>query len=135
MSEPADRPLPPLPLTEWEPAKTTLHLWVQIVGKVKLATSPPRNHWWHVPLYVDVRGMTTRRLHAPSGITFEIVFDFIDHRLQVFTSEGGDASFELHDGLSVAEFDEQLHWTLATLDVDVQILEQPFGVPITTPFR
>ncbi len=135
MSEPADRPLPPLSLAEWEPAKTTLHLWTQIVGKIKLATSPPRNHWWHVPLYVDVRGMTTRRLHAPSGITFEIVFDLIDHRLQVFTSEGGNASFELHDGLSVAEFDEQLHWTLATLDVDVQILEQPFGVPITTPFR
>ena len=93
MSQPADR-LPPLPLTEWEPAKITLHLWTQIVGKIKLATSPPRNHWWHVPLYVDVRGMTTRRLHAPSGITFEIVFDFVDHRLGVLSGEGAEASFE-----------------------------------------
>jgi len=72
MSQPADRSLPPLPLTEWEPAKITLHPWTQIVGKIKLATRPPRNHWWHVPLYVDVRGLTTRRLRAPSGITFGI---------------------------------------------------------------
>ena len=135
MFQPADGSLPPLPLTEWEPAKVTLHLWTQIVGKIKLATSSPRNHWWHVPLYVDVRGLTTRRLHAPSGVTFEILFDFIDHRLQVLTGGGGDASFALHDGLSVAEFDEHLHSTLATLDVDVQILERPFGLPITTPFR
>ena len=61
--------LPPLPLEEWEQTKETLHLWVQIVGKIRMATSPPRNHWWHVPLYVDVRGLTTRRLHAPDGTT------------------------------------------------------------------
>ena len=87
MSQPADR-LPPLPLAAWEPTKNTLHLWTQIVGKIRLAATPPRNHWWHVPLYVDVRGMTTRRLHAPSGITFEIAFDFVDHRLVVLTDSG-----------------------------------------------
>lgn len=126
--------LPALPLTEWEPTKDTLHLWVQIVGKVRMASTAPRNHWWHVPLYLDVRGLTTRRMHASDGVTFEIVFDFIDHRLVVETNEGAVEFFELADGLSVAEFDEKLHATLARLGVDVAIRETPYGVPMTTPF-
>src|SRR5262245_13529978 len=96
--------LPPLPLSEWEPTKNTLHLWCQIVGKIRLASTAPRNHWWHVPLYLDVRGLTTRRMHQ-SGVSFEIVFDFVDHRLVVATNRGDVESFELRDGLSVAEFD------------------------------
>jgi len=126
--------LPPLPLDEWEPTKTTLHLWLQIVGKVRMASSLPRNHWWHVPLYVDVRGLTTRLLHAPDGVSFEIDFDFVDHRLVVRTSRGEVESFPLADGLSVAEFDRKLHEILAGLGVDVEIKENPFGVPMTTPF-
>src|SRR5438034_4886751 len=126
--------LPPLPLPDWEPTKNTLHLWVQIVGKVRMASSAPRNHWWHVPLYVDVRGLTTRRLHAETGVTFEIVFDFVEHRLAVETNLGAVESFELVDGLSVAAFDEKLHAALARLGVDVTIRESPFGVPMTTPF-
>ena len=78
----AGRPtLPKLALEEWEDTKDTLHLWLQIVGKVRLASAAPRNHWWHAPLYVDVRGLTTRRMHASSGTAFEIRFDFVDHRL------------------------------------------------------
>jgi Family of unknown function (DUF5996) len=123
-----------LPLAEWEATKNTLHLWVQVVGKVRMASSPPRNHWWHVPLYVDVRGLTTRRLHSPGGVTFEIVFDFVDHRLVISTSGGAIESFDLVDGLSVAEFDQRLHKTLARLGVDVAIHETPFGLPLTTPF-
>ena len=126
--------LPALPLEEWEATKNTLHLWVQIVGKVKMATSPPRNHWWHVALYVDVRGLTTRRLHGGDGSSFEIRFDFLDHRLVVETSGGAVESFALVDGLSVAEFDGQLHAVLAGLGVDVPILESPYRVPMTTPF-
>jgi hypothetical protein len=61
-----------LPLESWEATKNTLHLWVQIVGKVRMASVSPRNHWWHVPLYVDVRGLTTRRMHTPDGTTFQI---------------------------------------------------------------
>ena len=87
--------LPPLPLEEWEQTKETLHLWVQIVGKIRMATSPPRNHWWHVPLYVDIRGLTTRRLHAGDGTRFQINFDFVDHRLVVRTSRGETESFAL----------------------------------------
>ena len=118
--------LPELPLTRWVETKDTLHLWVQIVGKVRMASTAPRNHWWHVPLYVDVRGLTTRRMHAEGGVAFEIDFDFVDHRLVVATNRGELESFELVDGLSVAEFDEKLHATLAALGIDVGIREQPF---------
>jgi len=129
----AEPTLPELPLAAWEPTKETLHLWAQIVGKVRMAASPPRNHWWHVPLYVDVRGLTTRRLHA-NGVTFQIRFDFVEHRLVVETCGGAVESFALVDGLSVAAFDEQLHTMLRGLGVDVPIRESPFGVPMTTPF-
>jgi len=74
--------LPELHLADWRPTKDTLHLYCQIVGKVRLATTPPRNHWWNAPLYVDVRGLTTRRLHH-NEITFQIDFDFVDHLLRV----------------------------------------------------
>jgi len=101
---PARPGLPELPLEAWEPTKATLHLWAQIVGKVKLAATAPRNHWWHVPLYLDVRGLTTRRLHQ-GQVSFQIDFDFVDHRLVVQTNGGQQGSFRLRDGLSVAGFD------------------------------
>jgi hypothetical protein len=126
--------LPPLPLAEWEETKTTLQLWAQIVGKIRMASTTPLNHWWNVSLYLDVRGLTTRRMHAANGISFEIVFDFVDHRLVVATNAGAVESFELVDGLSVAAFDERVHATLARLGVDVAIREEPYGVPSTTPF-
>jgi len=125
--------LPELPLEAWEPTKTTLHLWAQIVGKVKLAATAPRNHWWHVPLHLDVRGLTTRRLHH-GQISFQIDFDFVDHLLVVRTNGGQQGSFRLYDGLSVAGFDRRLHQLLAGLGVDVAIREDPYGVPMTTPF-
>jgi hypothetical protein len=125
--------LPPLPYPDWEPTKETLHLWAQIVGKVKLASSPPKNHWWQVPLYLDVHGLTTRLLHGTSGEGFEIRFDFVTHRLVVETATR-EESFPLVDGLSVSAFDEQLHAMLGRLGVDVPIVEKPFGLPMTTPF-
>jgi Family of unknown function (DUF5996) len=127
------RVLPALPYDEWRQTKDTLHLWAQIVGKVKLASTPPDNHWWNVPLYVDVRGLTTRRMHQ-NDIAFTVDFDFIDHRLVVRTDRGQIESFELVDGLSVAEFDRRFHELLSGAGVDVAIRERPFGVPMTTPF-
>jgi Family of unknown function (DUF5996) len=127
--------LPALPLEEWEETKDTLHLWLQIVGKVRLASAAPRNHWWHAPLYVDVRGLTTRRMHSPNGVTFQIDFDFLDHRLVITTADDRRESFDLADSLSVATFDDQLHAALSRLGIDVAILESPFGIAITTPFR
>ncbi len=134
MTTPATLELPELPLAEWEETKDTLHLWVQIVGKVRLASTAPRNHWWNATLYVDVRGLTTRPMHAASGVTFEIAFDFVDHRLVVATNGGAREWFDLGDGLSVAEFDARLHAILARLGVDVAIRELPYGVPMSTPF-
>jgi hypothetical protein len=126
--------LPALPLGDWEETRKTLHLWAQIVGKVRLASTSPRNHWWHVPLYVDVRGLTTRRMHGKGGVSFEIDFDFVDHRLVISTNRGEVDGFELVDGLSVADFDDTLHARLAELGIDVSIRETPFGLSTTTPF-
>ncbi len=125
--------LPDLHLADWRATKDTLHLYGQIVGKIKLATTPPRNHWWNVPLYVDVRGLTTRRLHH-RHTTFEITIDLVDHALIVRTADGRTRSFELGGGLSVADFDARIHAILGELDIDVDIKEEPFGVPMTTPF-
>jgi hypothetical protein len=118
--------LPELHLADWRATKDTLHLYCQIVGKIRLATTPPRNHWWHAPLYVDVRGLTTRRMHHRET-TFEITFDFLDHALVVATADGRRGGFVLRDGLSVADFDARIHGTLADLGIDVEIREEPFG--------
>jgi hypothetical protein len=99
-----------------------------------LASAAPRNHWWHAALYLDVRGLTTRRLHAANGIVFEIAFDFVDHRLVVTTNRGASESFPLRDELSVAAFDRDLHALLDSLGIEVEIEESPYGVPMTTPF-
>jgi hypothetical protein len=125
--------LPELHLADWRPTKDTLHLYCQIVGKIRLATTAPRNHWWNVPLYVDVRGLTTRRLHH-HDTTFAITIDFVDHAVVVRTADGRTRSFELGAGLPVAEFDARLHGLLRDLAIDVEIREEPFGVPMTTPF-
>ena len=137
MSDPGvvSHELPVLPpLAEWVETKQTLHLWAQIVGKIRMASSPPRNHWWHVPLYVDIRGLTTRRLRATSGTSFTIDFDFLDHQLVVRTDAGAVDSLSLHDGLSVSDFDTSLHAILKQFGLDVAIQEVPFGIPVTTPF-
>jgi len=122
-----------LRLADWRPTKDTLHLYCQVLGKIRLATTPPRNHWWNVPLYVDVRGLTTRRLHH-RDTTFDITLDFVDHAVVVRTADGRRDGFALQDGLDVAEFDRRLHGALGGLGVDVDIRELPFGVPMTTPF-
>jgi hypothetical protein len=125
--------LPPLPLESWRATKDTLHLYVQIAGKLRLATTPLRNQWWNVPLYVDVRGLTTRRLLS-DDVSFSIDFDFLDHELRVRTDRGDVEGFPLRDGLSVAEFHERLTELLRGLGADVAIRAEPFGVPMTTPF-
>jgi hypothetical protein len=125
MSENIDGPyspiaLPPLPLEDWKDTKETLHRYVQIVGKVRLEYSPFRNHWWHVTLHVNPRGLSAR--HMFSGeVAFEISFDLIDHELQVVTSAGDRASFPLRDGLSVAEFYGRLLSNFETLGIEVDL--------------
>ncbi len=125
--------LPELHLGDWRATKDTLHLYCQIIGKIRLATTAPRNHWWNAPLYADVRGLSTRRLHH-RDTTFEITLDFVDHALIIRTADGRTASIDLGDGVPVADFDRRIHAQLAELGVDVEIKEEPFGVPMTTPF-
>src|ERR1017187_2155752 len=93
---------PELPLAAWQDTYATLHMWTQIVGKVRLALSPLVNHWWEVPLYVTSRGLTTSVIPYRDG-NFEVEFDFIQHRLLVTTSDGQSKELPLRPQ-SVANF-------------------------------
>jgi hypothetical protein len=118
---------PELPTEEWRETYSTLHLWTQIVGKVRLAKSPWLNHSWHVALYVTPRGLTTSPV--PDGTrTFQIDFDFIDHRLRISTSDGVNRHFAL-PGHSVASFYSTIMEALAELGIAVSIDEMPNELP------
>src|ERR1700761_5434912 len=120
-------PWPELPTAAWRDTYATLHLWTQIVGKIRLVRSPWLNHSWHVTLYVTPRGLTTSPV--PDGTrTFQIDFDFIDHHLQISTSDGGSRSFALA-GHSVAGFYAAVMAALAELGIDVVIDEMPSELP------
>ena len=118
--------LPPLPLEEWEDTKETLHRYAQVVGKVRMELSPPRNHWWHVTLYVTPRGLTTGPIPYPAG-TFDVSFDLLENRLVVTTSEDRDFGFALDD-LPVAEFYGRLFGGLDSLGIDASINTRPFDL-------
>src|SRR6476660_9534860 len=98
----ASNPWPPLPFAEWNDTAITLHMWTQIVGKIRLTLSPWTNHSWHVTLYVTSRGLTTSPIPHDS-YTFEILFDFIDHQLLIDKSDGARRTIPLK-AQSVAEF-------------------------------
>ena len=117
---------PSLPFTEWRETCVTLHLWTQVVGKIRLAQAPLINHWWQVPLYVTARGLTTSAM--PHGTrSFEIDFDFIDHRLIVAASDGATASLAL-EPRSVADFHRELMARLAALGLAVEIWTMPVEI-------
>jgi hypothetical protein len=124
---------PPLPLEQWRATKNTLHLYLQIVGKIRLATFPRLNHWWHVPFYVSTRGLTTRPIPYGFG-NFEIEFDFIDHALKILTNRGERREFALEDGLTVAQFYRQIFDNLAALGIEATIRAVPYEAPSKTPF-
>src|SRR4051794_23334714 len=111
----ADTDLPPLPLAEWEPTKDTLHLFAQIIVKTRLALIPMRNHWWNATLSPSAPGLTTRPAPVDTP-TLELDLDLLEHRVWARTTDS-DASFALHDGLSVAEFHERFNDMLDRLDV------------------
>jgi hypothetical protein len=130
--------LPELPLQAWEKTKMTLHLYLQIVGKIRLKVMPRKNHWWNITLYVNAKGITTHSMFYGDE-SFEIQLNFIDHKLEVTTSKGEYKSFSLQDGLSVADFYNQLFNILKTLEIKVKIVDKPYSLPdknpITTPFK
>lgn len=125
---------PPLPIDEWEPTKNALHLFFQIVGKVRLELFPKKNHWWHVTLYISSRGLTTRPIPFEDRI-FEIEFDLIEHKLLVKDSHGGIKGFSLIN-LSVSDFYKKLFSILNELNIDVSIKSEPYDVPFSNiPFE
>jgi hypothetical protein len=124
--------LPPLPLAEWKPTLDTLHMWTQIIGKLRLALAPRVNHWWEVPLYVSARGLTTSAI--PHGdLVFDCEFDFVDHQLLIRASNGRKARVELKPR-SVADFYRETMARLKECDVPVDIWPVPSEVDNPIPF-
>jgi len=123
---------PALPIAEWQDTRDTLHLWTQVVGKVRLALAPPINHWWHVPLYVTARGLTTSLM--PAGrLGLEVVFDFDSHELLILTTDGADRRMPL-EPRSVADFHAEFLAHLGELGVNVRITRMPVEVATAIPF-
>jgi hypothetical protein len=118
---------PALPFAEWKDTCATLHMWTQIVGKVRLELSPYLNHWWEVPLYVSARGLTTSPIPYAAGI-FEVEFDFIEHVLRIETSAGETEVLELVPQ-SVADFYREFMASLKSLGIDVKIWPMPVEIP------
>ncbi|HET6748566.1 MAG TPA: DUF5996 family protein [Actinomycetes bacterium] len=121
---------PPMPLDEWRDTKETLHRFCQVVGKVRLAASVRRNHWWNVPFHLTGRGITTRPMGQVDGNPiFAVDFDFVGHQLRVDALDGREASLPL-TGQSVASFHRSLFEALATLGIEVRIpIPSPFDLP------
>ena len=129
-----DRPecWPALPLESWKDTCATLHMWTQIVGKVRLRLTPLVNHWWNVPLYVTARGLTTSRI--PYGErAFELWFDFIGHELVLETNDGIVKSLPLVPR-TVADFYAEFMKMLQSAGIEVKIWRMPVEVPNPIPF-
>ena len=127
MSNAPQLPWPELPTAAWRETYETLHLWSQIVGKIRLARAPWLNHSWHVALYVTARGLTTSPI--PDGTrTFQIDFDLIEHVLRISTSDGARRQLALA-GQSVASFYSAVMADLAELGIDITIDEMPNELP------
>ena len=121
-----------MPLEAWKPTYETLHRWTQIVGKIRLSLTPWTNHSWHATLYVTARGLTTSPIPWRDR-TFQIDFDFIDHRLVIRCSDGAERSIPL-GAMSVAEFHGELFARLEELDIRPRIFGRPNEMPDDTPF-
>src|SRR5713101_6898090 len=123
---------PALPFAEWKDTAITLHMWTQIVGKIRLTLTPWTNHSWHVTLYVTARGLTTSPIPHGSS-TFEIRFDFIDHQLRILKNDGAGRTIELKPR-SVAEFYKAVMNALSDLALPVTINKMPNEIADPIPF-
>ena len=124
---------PALPPPAWEETRATLHMWTQIVGKIRLELAPHVNHWWQVPLYVSARGLTTSPMPYGTRLV-EIEFDFLEHQLVVRSSDGGYSSLPL-TAQPVADFYAAMMDALRALGVEVSIWTTPVEVEDRTPFE
>ena len=124
---------PSLPFAEWKDTLNTLHLWLQIAGKIRLAQEPMLNHWWQVPLYVTPRGLTTSSMPYKDMRAFQIDFDFVDHSLRLQECDGAQSVFAL-EPMPVAEFYRSVIDGLRDLGISVSIRTLPNEVPDPIPF-
>jgi hypothetical protein len=127
-----DNGWPALRVSDWQPTRDTLHMWTQIVGKIRLTHSPLINHWWQVTFYVSPRGLTTSSIPYGNRL-FDLEFDFIDHVLAIRTSDGGSATAAL-TAKPVAEFYAETLDALRQLDIEAGISAQPNEVDPAIPF-
>ncbi|MGC1381009.1 MAG: DUF5996 family protein [Candidatus Baltobacteraceae bacterium] len=125
---------PELRYAEWKDTLATLHLWTQIVGKIRLRLTPMINHWWNVTLYVTPRGFTTSAMPYGDGRSFAIDFDFLGHALKIRGCDGERAGFAL-EPMSVAEFYRRIMHELEALDFAVKINTMPNEIPDAVPFE
>lgn len=123
---------PALPLDEWKETYATLHMWTQIVGKVRLALTPHVNHWWNVPLYVAARGLTTSRIPYRQG-GFELRFDFVTHELVLETNTGAVRTLALAPK-TVRDFYAEFLQLLRDTGITVKIWKMPVEIPNPIPF-
>jgi hypothetical protein len=119
---------PILKFSEWQDTLATLHMWTQVVGKIRLEVTPLVNHWWNVPLYVSARGLTTTAMPYLDERVFEIEFDFINHKLRIECSDGAGKLLDLRPQ-SVADFYAEVMSALHRLGIDVKIWTMPVEVP------
>jgi hypothetical protein len=119
-------------LTDWSETREALHLWTQIVGKVRLTLVPFTNQWWNVTLYVSARGLTTSLMHAGAR-ALELEFNFLDDVLALRTTEGELRTVAL-ESRSVASFYDETMSHLADIGVPVRIFDRPNEVPVAIPF-
>ncbi len=126
-------PWPALPLEDWQDTYATLHMWTQIIGKIRMKLTPLVNHWWNATLYVTPRGLTTSIIPFGAGI-FDIEFDFLEHQLVIRTSEGGTRAVELRPR-SVADFYREVMRELHSLGIDAAIHAVPDEVSNPIPFE
>lgn len=123
---------PSLRVQDWTPTRETLHMWTQIVGKIRMAHTPLLNHWWQVTLYVSSRGLTTSAIPHPAG-AFELEFDLLGSRLEVRSSTGGVGGFPLRP-MPVAEFYARILDVLGRLGIEATIRPRPNEVDPAIPF-
>lgn len=124
----SDTRWPAIPVAGWQDTRDTLQLYTQVVGKVRMANEPLTNHWWNVPLYLSVRGLTTSLMPHPTGPAFQIDFDLVDHRLDVRTVDGAVRSLALVPR-PVAEFHAAVMAMLDDLGVATEIWPVPVEIP------
>jgi hypothetical protein len=127
--------LPELPLEKWEKSKITLHLILQILGKIRLSLAPRKNHWWYITEYIVPKGFSTSSMPYHEGMeTVEILLNIHIHQLEIFTSRNEHKSIKIYDGLSIAGFYNQLTKSLQELGIPYEIVDKPFDLGISARF-